>query len=175
MLIHKILYVDRLQIEGCTEEENNIITEKIENVLFSWYGTPYRKGKGTKGKEVDCVHFITKVCDELLGTTRDYVSLPPDTCFHNRVTAYKGFKEFLNIYPNVPVTGSIVQPGDVIICGPLGKNGGPGHAMITGKNNLWHVGASTVCKAGLGIFQYGTGGFKEIRRLADRTQLRRLL
>lgn len=175
MLIQKIISIDRLQIGGFSEEENIKITEKLENILLSWLWTPYKKGKGMKGVEVDCVHFLTGVYDELLGTKHEYISLPADASFHNKETVSRGLRVFLEMYPSIAIQGDIVQPGDMIICGPAGKNGGPGHGMIVGKDTLWHVGSECVCKAGLGIFQQGTGSFKEIRRLKDRTQLRRCL
>jgi hypothetical protein len=79
------------------------------------------------------------------------------------------------MFPSNVVIGDTAQPGDVIVCGPVGKNGGPGHGMIVGIDSLWHVGAERVCKAGLAVLQQGALAFKEIRRLDDRAVLRRVL
>lgn len=175
MLCLKNLKIEPLCIDGYTEQENRDIEDKIEEILMSWKDTPYMPGKSVKGRGVDCVHFITAIYDSLLGTQHDYSVLPQDMSFHNKQGAEAGLRRFFRMYPCSEVEGNVLQAGDIVICGPAGKNGGPGHGMIAGKHALWHVGNTGVCKAGLVVPQRGTESFRQIRRLDNRYVLGRIL
>jgi len=116
------------------------VQERLKQVLGPWLGTPYMKGQRCKGSGVDCVRFVTGVLDELYGFERvSAPKLPQDVALHSRATAIGAMKALLEIYPfHEEVTGPMIQPGDIIVVGPL--KGGPGHVMIVGprRNTLWH-------------------------------------
>jgi cell wall-associated NlpC family hydrolase len=175
MLSLKNLKLEPLNVEGFTEAENRTAEDFIEVRLKEWEGTPYMAGKHHKGRGVDCVHFVTAIYDDILGSEHLYETLPQDMSFHDKGGAEAGLRRMFRFYPCSPVEGDILQPGDIVICGPIGLHGGPGHGMIAGKDSLWHVNNLRVCRTGLGIAQTGTAAFKQIRRLDDRTVLRRNL
>ena len=171
MLCLKLLKIEPLNIKGVSMRQNLLIEQRIETLLNRWERTPYISSQCVEGRGVDCVHFIACIYDTLLGTKHHLKKLPQDTSFHNKPLAEAGLKTFLKLYPSKKVVGDIVQPGDTIICGPVGKNGGPGHGMIVGTTCLWHVDTKCVCRAGLGVMQQGAYAFKQIRRLKDRKAL----
>ncbi len=173
MLCLKKLKIEPLSIEGFTPAKNIAATQRLECLLQTWKGTRYLPGQCMKRKGVDCVHFLIAVYDELSGTKHRFEKLPQDVSFHNKAKAEAGFKQLLRLFPSDKIEGDIVQPGDLIVCGPIGKNGGPGHGMIVGADRLWHVGKSCVCNAGLAVMQQGTAAFKQIRRLRDQSILLR--
>ena len=111
-------------------------------IFQSWKGTPYSECSQAKGGGVDCVRFCCGVVDELFDFSRANIeSLPSDACFHSRETALGGMKKLKELYnPLVTVGENDLQPGDLIVSGPLGKNGGPGHLMIVGSlpKSIWH-------------------------------------
>ena len=168
MLYLKSLKIEPLNIEGLTKDQNMAIQQRLEQMLMLWKGTPYLSGQGRRGRGVDCVHFIVAIYDMLLGTDHTFTKLPQDASFHNKAQAEASLRMFFRMYPCSPVKGDTVQPGDIVICGPVGKNGGPGHGMIVGSDSLWHVDSRSVCKAGLAVMQKGAFAFKQIRRLKDR-------
>lgn len=174
MLTMKNLKLEPLNIEGFTEAENRAVEDFIESRLKAWQGTPYMSGKCCIGRGVDCVHFITAFCDDVFGTRHAYEPLPADMSFHNKEGAEAGLRRMFRLYPCSKIEGDTLQPGDVVICGPTGIHGGPGHAMIAGKDSLWHVDSKCVCRAGLAIAQSGTAAFKQIRRLDDRNIFRNI-
>jgi len=139
----------KLQIEGLSESENAEVEDRIRNILYSWEGTQHMDGQQAKGKGVDCVRFVAAVLDELSGTKTDILHLPRDTSFHKRDTAIAGMKLFIKQFngysldPDEPL-----QPGDILVTGP--RNGGPGHAIITGPDNfLWHSAYKKVVRTGV--------------------------
>lgn len=171
MLGMKVLKIEPLRIGGLNIMDNAKATVRLEHELYSWKGTMYAPGYCEKTIGVDCIHFVAAVLDKLYGTDHHHSRLPQDTAFHSKKASFGAFKDFLRKYPSVRVRGDVVQPGDVIICGPIGKNGGPGHAMIVGSDRLWHVGHREVCTAGLAVMQDGAYAFKQVRRLKDRSKM----
>jgi len=165
MIQGKSLQIEPLNVEGKTPEQCLQASRIMEFALIEWEGTPHRTEWSHKGRGVDCVRFVSQHLDMLTGTSNTIESLPPDTAFHNKKSAVQGLKKLLRLYPSEVVEGDIVQPGDVVIAGPLA--GGPGHGMLVGVKHLWHC-ESTVCRAGLACLCGGTNHFKEVRRLKDR-------
>ena len=168
----KKLKIEPLNVEGFTIIQNRIAVGRLQTELYAWEGTMYRGGYCEKSIAVDCVHFVASVLDKLCGTWYNHSKLPQDTSFHNKKEANEGFRQFIKMYPSYRLRSDVVQPGDVIVCGPVGINGGPGHTMIVGKDALWHVGHKEVCKAGLAVMQKGAYAFKQVRRLKDRSKMR---
>jgi len=164
----KKLNIEPLKIAGVTETTCRLRESLLETELISWKDTPYVPGQCIIQIGVDCVHFIAAVFDTMTNTFYQVSLLPQDASFHNKALAEASMRKFFRMYPSHVVNGDVVQPGDVIICGPVGKNGGPGHGMIVGKDSLWHVDGSCVCKAGLAVMQHGAYAFRQIRRLKDR-------
>lgn len=116
--------------------------ERLERILLSWEGTPYRVGSCQKGVGVYCTAFVAAVLDELYRRPPTPLpDLPNDIAFHNREGAIAGLRYFLRRYPVCwrIENGQPVEPGDILITGPQG--GGPGHAMIVGTrpNTAWHA------------------------------------
>lgn len=167
----KKLKIEPLKIQGLTDKHCRGIEEVIEAELFSWWHTPYVPGQCIKSRGVDCVHFVVAMYDAMTNTFYQVTILPQDAAFHNRETAEISMRKIIRMYPSSPVREDVVQPGDVIICGPAGKNGGPGHGMIVGSDSLWHVDSKCVCKAGLAVLQQGAYAFRQIRRLKNRASV----
>lgn len=117
------------------------IERRLERILGEWEGTPYVAGQRAKKVGVFCTAFVAGVLDELYRQEPTPLpELPIDVSFHSTAGAIAGMKWFLRHYPNhVAVDNLIVEPGDVIITGPVG--GGPGHAMIVGsrENTIWEA------------------------------------
>lgn len=168
----KKLNIEPLKVDGFSDAENRASEDYIESLLKEWENTPYMSGKCVKKRGVDCVHFISAIYDALLGVEHVYEPLPQDMSFHDKEKAEAGLRRMFRFYPCSGVEGDTIQPGDIVICGPIGKQGGPGHGMIAGKNSLWHVDSIGVCRSGLCVTQAGTSAFKQIRRLDDRTVYR---
>lgn len=171
MLCMKKLEIEPLKIEGLEDSENRAVEDRIERLLQTWERTPYLPGQNVRGRGVDCVHFVTSIYDELIGTNFRHAKLPQDASLHDKKIAEATLRRFFKMYPCFEVKGTTIQPGDIVICGPVGANAGPGHGMIAGTKLLWHVDSRCVCKAGLAVMQQGTLAFKQIRRLKDRTVL----
>ncbi len=164
----KKLKIEPLSIKGLSKNNCSQIESFLEKELLSWKDTPYVPGQCMVDRGVDCVHFIVAVYDVMTNKFYQVTKLPQDASFHNKVLVEASLRQFFRMYPSHVVNGSVVQPGDVIICGPVGKNGGPGHGMVVGKDSLWHVDGNCVCKAGLAVMQQGAYAFRQIRRLKDR-------
>lgn len=164
----KKLKIEPLKIAGLSKTKCRQIESFLEKELLSWKDTPYVPGQCMVNRGVDCVHFIAAVYDAMTSNFYQVAKLPQDASFHNKVLVKASLRQFFRMYPSHAASGSVVQPGDVIICGPVGKNGGPGHGMIVGKDSLWHVDGKCVCKAGLAVMQQGAYAFRQIRRLKDR-------
>ncbi len=79
--------------------------------------------------------------------------IPHDISFHNRKGAMSGLRWFMRQFPTCKQqTNGEIEPGDVLITGPVG--GGPGHAMIVGpwENQIWQAtGASGVHFTGMAL------------------------
>ncbi len=164
----KKLKIEPLKISGISETKCRLIEDFLEMELVSWKDTPYVPGQCIIERGVDCVHFIAAIFDAVTHTFYQVSLLPQDASFHSKALAEASMRKFFRMYPSHVVNGDVVQPGDVIICGPVGKNGGPGHGMIVGKDSLWHVDGNCVCKAGLAVMQQGAYAFRQIRRLKNR-------
>jgi cell wall-associated NlpC family hydrolase len=167
----KKLKIEPMRIAGLSERKCEKIESFLEEELLSWKDTPYVPGQCVPNRGIDCVHLITAIYDVMTGQLHQVDLLPQDASFHNKASAESGLRKFFRLYPSHAVSGSVVQPGDVIICGPVGKNGGPGHGMIVGKDSLWHVDGKCVCKAGLAVMQHGAYAFRQIRRLKYRKKV----
>lgn len=117
------------------------IERRMIKILAEWEGTPYDTKFANKGIGVHCSSFICRVLDELYRLEpTDLPAIPADIGFHNRAGAIAGLRWFMRQYPACQqLTGSDVEPGDILITGP--KGGGPGHAMIVGprENTIWQA------------------------------------
>ncbi len=164
----KKLKIESLKLAGLSEDNCRQIESFLEKELLSWKDTPYVPGQCMVECGVDCVHFIAAIYDAMTSKFFQVAKLPQDASFHNKERVKTSLRQFFRMYPSHSVDDFVVQPGDVIICGPVGKNGGPGHGMIVGKDSLWHVDGKCVCKAGLAVMQQGAYAFRQIRRLKDR-------
>lgn len=167
----KKLKIEPLKIKGLLDSHCREIENFIEEELLGWKGTSYVPGQCIRGRGVDCVHFVAAIYDVLTTQLHQVEILPQDAAFHNKSLVEASFRELLRMYPSNPVKGDVAQPGDIIICGPIGKNGGPGHGMVVGKDILWHVDSKCVCKAGLAVMQQGAYAFRQIRRLKNRKKV----
>jgi cell wall-associated NlpC family hydrolase len=127
--------------------------DRLEQVLRSWEGTPYVGGQCRKGVGVYCTAFVAAVLDELYRRPATPLpNLPIDIAFHRREGAMAGLRHFLRAYPNwSKVEDDTLEPGDVLVTGPIG--GGPGHAMIAGgrRHTIWHASGSKVTWSGMAI------------------------
>lgn len=124
----------------------------LATVLAEWDGTPYWPGQQARGPDggVDCVRFVAAIIDRLKGTATPIETLPPDAAMHTRQKAIAAMLTILHALGPADLIDGPLQPGDVVITGPV--DGGPGHAMIVGpqKNTLWESAGSGVHRVGLG-------------------------
>jgi hypothetical protein len=142
---------------------------RLAAVLAPWEGTPYAPGQQCRGVGVDCVRFVIAVLDELTGKQTAIRTLPPDSSVHNPAAARERMELISQAYaPYLEVTDGVVEPGDILVTGPL--HGGPGHVMIVGnqRNVLWHATAPRVQKTGFRAFHFFGHRVFHVRRLADR-------
>jgi hypothetical protein len=134
---------------------------RLGEILLRWEGTPYRPGQQKRGGGVDCVRFVAAVLDELRGTKTEIKTLPNDAAMHTREGAVESMLTIKRAFmPCELVANNTLEPGDVLITGPVG--GGPGHALIVGDqcNVLWEssgdgvrrVGKSTLKRQGTELF-----------------------
>lgn len=124
--------------------------------LWRWELTPYKARSQSRGKDggVDCVRFVAAIFDELRGKQTAITTLPDDAALHNRKSAIAAMWQLVKaLGPNVllqPVDGHLyVQPGDVLVTGPIG--GGAGHAIFVGpeRNVFWEASGTGVRRVGL--------------------------
>lgn len=129
------------------------IERRMAKILDEWEYTPYDTKFAEKGKGVHCSAFVCRVLDELYRREPTPLpNIPNDIGFHDRAGAIAGLRWFMRQYPACyQVTGTDVQPGDVLITGPVG--GGPGHAMIVGprENTLWQASDTGVHYTGMSL------------------------
>jgi hypothetical protein len=138
------------------------ISKRLESVLSSWENTPYNSRHATKGVGVYCTAFVAGVLDELFrrSVPTPLNVIPHDVSLHSGPAARKGLRWFLRHYPTAQRIWSAtasdsptvdVEPGDILITGPVG--GGPGHAMMIGprKNTVWQAFGQSVHYTGLAV------------------------
>lgn len=129
------------------------IERRMMRILGEWEGTPYNTKFAEKQSGVHCTAFVCRVLDELYQLPETKLpNIPVDIGFHNRAGAVAGLRWFMRKYPACyKLTGTIVQPGDIIITGPVG--GGPGHALIVGpkENTMWQASGPGVHYTGLAL------------------------
>jgi len=160
-----MLTIEPLNIEGLDVQGNQAVLDRLTSVLSGWEGTRYLAGCQAKGVGVDCVRFVSGVLDELQGSDTKLERLPQDSSFHAKDKCFAALRTFLTGYEHEVVEGPL-QPGDVIVAGPRG--GGPGHALITGTNCLWHCDSKSVTRTGLTFPLAGSYYFKKSFRLMNR-------
>ncbi|MCZ2418680.1 MAG: hypothetical protein LC123_02395 [Burkholderiales bacterium] len=116
----------------------------LDRAIEKWRGTPYRVGQQAPGKGVDCVRFVCGVLDDVTGRRTPIRTLPNDASMHARDSAVATMHHIRKLYlPNDVVTDGTIEPGDLIVTAPIGKSGGPGHAIIAGTKP-WHLWESTL-------------------------------
>lgn len=154
-----------------SDERPEEITARLEAILTSWWGTPYRENQQCKGYGADCVRFVCGVLDELDGGTRRKVkTLPSDVSLHSPETARRSMRTIMKLFmPHSRVLDMTAQPGDVLVTGP--KHGGPGHAMIVGtqKNTLWEATSPSVRRVGWAIGSNLHNKLYRVLRMTDRS------
>lgn len=137
---------------GMHRAQENEMLRRMGRILNDWEGTPYADGQSVKGVGTFCTAFVCAVLDELYRKERPtpMPEIPSDAAMHDRATAIAGLHWFLRHYPeNERQDGDLVQPGDILITGPVG--GGPGHAMFVGprENTLWQCSGESVHYTGM--------------------------
>jgi len=140
------------------------IAERLAAVLHSWEDTPYSSTQAVRGVGVYCTAFVCGVLDDLyrVDEPTPLNKIPHDVSMHCGASARAGLRWFMRHYPCADRLWSItsadeeneiieVQPGDVLITGPVG--GGPGHAIMIGprKNVMWQASGSYVHYTGFGV------------------------
>lgn len=110
------------------------IERRLAAILSGIEGTPFH--------QLRCADFAVRVLDELYGLpTEEAVAsqIPTDIAAHDRRGAVRAMRMLLERYPcHKRLRGRSVEPGDLLVVGPVG--GGPGHVMIVGpkENTAWH-------------------------------------
>lgn len=126
---------------------------RMHGILTSWVGTPYMEGQQLKKGGVDCIRFCCGVIDELFGYSRTPIEhLPADMSLHSPRSAFAAMKKLHRLYaPLEAVSPESLQPGDLLVVGPV--HGGPGHLMIVGAmpSTIYHSTPGGVVQAGVGI------------------------
>ena len=122
-------------------------------ILGEWEDTPYNTKFADKGVGVYCSAFVCRVLDELYQREPTALpAIPADIGFHSREGAAAGLHWFMRTYPAFKkLQGIEIEPGDILITGPVG--GGPGHAMIVGprENTLWQADEGGVHYTGMSL------------------------
>lgn len=134
------------------------VEDRINRVLESWAGTPYRPYTRIKGRGADCREFVVGVLDELYRraepTKLDLVA--QDLSTHQPNLAFRFYRAMLKHFPHErppvsPAGEILIESGDVLIH-RVGR--GPGHVALVGVRpyELWHASftAGRVCPIGLG-------------------------
>lgn len=114
--------------------------QHLRVILKSWEGTPYAAGSGVRGVASDCVRSTILVLSEWMRwAVPEIKTMPADASMHSRQGAMRGLHRIRRaLPPHHRVRDSqTIQPGDVLITGPIG--GGPGHSIIVGAeaHTLW--------------------------------------
>ena len=113
---------------------------RMQVVLESWEGTKYGSGQRCRGVLADCVGAVFGCIDDVDGRPRAQApTMPPDSALHDPDTSAAALAALRALYEPVEVlSGSDVQPFDILVVGPA--FGGPSHAILVGpqKNTLWH-------------------------------------
>lgn len=134
------------------EHDGSAMQLRLQLELDSWVGTPYMIGQQVKGVGVDCARFVGAILDFMGGTRTPLELIPPDACFHDPALATRALDKFRHLFrPMSIVRGWAVQPGDVMVTGPVG--GGPGHGIVVGcaPGTLYEAGSFSVQKTGFAI------------------------
>lgn len=142
---------------------------RLDRILASWEDTPYRPGQHVRGVGTYCTAFVCAVLDELYRQPSAALpeDIPIDASMHDPELARSGLRWFLTRYPNhVRVQDGTVEPGDVLVTGPV--SGGPGHAIIAGprKGTLWQCSGRSVHRAGYSLPE--TYRLHAVYRMTDR-------
>lgn len=156
------------------------IAERLASVLHSWEDTPYSSSQAERGVGVYCTAFVCGVLDDLFRAEKKTPlnKIPHDVSMHCGASSRAGLRWFLRHYPTADRIYSIttadegeivdVQPGDVLITGPIG--GGPGHAIMIGprKNVMWQASGMAVHYTGffvpMGYMLYAVYRFSDKER-----------
>jgi len=119
------------------------LSQKLQDILDNWKGTPYLQQSMKPKYGVDCVRFACGALDDVYGIKRSPTRMyPADQSLHDREGAVAAMKWIMRRYePNhrVDFKNDPVEPFDLVVSGP--EHGGPGHALIVGvtKPQLWHI------------------------------------
>lgn len=169
MMSFKLLPLEWTPINLNNKIVESKVADRLADVLHSWEDTPYNSKQHAKGVGTFCTAFVCGVLDELYRkpVATPLADVPHDASMHNPEMARSGLRWFMRHYPtaerfwSVTVDGDEdggmdghklpVQPGDVLITGPVG--GGPGHAIMIGprKNVMWQASLSCVHYTGFAI------------------------
>ena len=91
--------------------------EKLEAILKSWEGTPYRHWSGVKKGGCDCIHFVIKVIEELGFGPFKIEKYPCDWHIHNnKELLLEGINRQL-VIPGIAEKVDVDNPidGDIIL------------------------------------------------------------
>lgn len=89
---------------------------QLKRLLDEWIGTPFRHHAGVKGRGCDCIHFVTKIFEELgvIQWRKDLIpDYPRDWHLHN--TRELLMEGILKELPGEKVELSSLKNGDIIL------------------------------------------------------------
>ena len=125
--------------------------------LRLWEPTKYHIGSQVKGQWSDCFRFVCGLADDLYRRPRLPLNqIPADWAMHRPESARAAMRTVMRRYNARTISGTCVEPGDVVITAPESEDEttGPGHAMIVGPTpQLWHCTPGPgVCPAGMDLW-----------------------
>lgn len=129
--------------------------ERLGEVLRSWEGTRYLAGQQARGAAADCAGFVVGVLNELAGTAHVAARIAPDAGAHapdRAGLALEGLVATFGLEPVAVVEGVLVlEPGDVIVTGPVAR--GPTHGLLVGdeRRMVWDATGRGVRRISLGL------------------------
>lgn len=126
---------------------------KLSQVIRSWEGTKYMPGVCGKQQGVDCARWGCSVLAEMEGIEMPISKIPQDAAFHDPETSTRAVRAMVQAFwPVERIEDQIIEPGYILIEGPI--HGGECHMMLVGTNRseLWHSNkGSGVTKTGMVI------------------------
>lgn len=109
----------------------------LRKILTSWEGTPFRHWCGVKGEGCDCIHFVTRVLEEVGYLMTGLVKIPwypADWHLHNEEELLlAGLEKYLK-YDNVGCSNPI--NGDILLFN-FGKTNS--HTAFFMDDHLYHA------------------------------------
>lgn len=110
------------------------IRDRLQEVLVSWLGTPYREGQCVKGMGCNCVFLGAGVLDELFGMEdrRKVPVLDPEVSVWNDKKSWSVVRAMRTLWHGSDEV-DFIEPGDLLVCRGTDSRtspANPGHLMI---------------------------------------------